>query len=74
MEIEQYREQLDEMLRAKQRLMQGHNKDLEERDAMIERMQISHEELIAKKEKEKAILKQRLEEADLHLARSQKEA
>ena len=54
--------------------MQGHNKDLEERDAMIERMQISHEEQIAKKEKEKAILKQRLEDADLHLARSQKEA
>jgi len=54
--------------------MQGHNKDLEERDAMIERMQISHEEQIAKKEKEKSILKQRLEDADLHLARSQKEA
>ena len=50
--------------------MQGHNKDLEERDAMIERMQISHEEQTAKKEKEKAILKQRLEDADLHLARS----
>lgn len=62
------------MLRAKQRLMQGHNKDLEERDAMIERMQISHEEQIAKRAKEKAILKQKLKEADLILTRSQKEA
>lgn len=41
---------------------------------MIERMQIAHEEQIAKRDKEKAILKQRAEEADLNLVRSQKEA
>ena len=39
------------MLRSKQRLMHSHNKDLEERDAMIERMKISNEELQAKKDK-----------------------
>jgi hypothetical protein len=41
------------MLRVKQRLMQGHNRDLEERDAMIERMQIAHEEQLTKKDKER---------------------
>ena len=50
-EVEQYREQIDEMLRSKQRLMHSHNEDLEERDAMIERMKISNEELHSKKEK-----------------------
>jgi hypothetical protein len=50
-EVEQYREQIDEMLRSKQRLMHSHNEDLEERDAMIERMKISNEELQAKKDK-----------------------
>ena len=39
--------------------------DLEERDAMIERLQISHEEQIAKKDKEKQILRQRLDDTDL---------
>ena len=43
-EFEQHREQIDEMLRSKQALMQSHNEDLEERDAMIERMRIAHEE------------------------------
>lgn len=41
------------MLRAKQRLMQSHNRDLEERDAMIERLQITHEEQIQKKDRER---------------------
>lgn len=50
-EVEQYREQIDEMLRSKQRLMHSHNEDLEERDAMIKRMKISNEELQAKKDK-----------------------
>lgn len=45
--------------------MHGHNLDLEERDAMIERLQISHEEQIAKKDKEKQILRQRLDDTDL---------
>jgi hypothetical protein len=31
--------------------MQSHNEDLEERDAMIERMKISNEELQVKKDK-----------------------
>lgn len=33
--------------------MHSHNEDLEERDAMIERMKISHEEQLAKSEKER---------------------
>lgn len=52
------------MLRVKQKLMHSHNQDLEERDAMIERLQISHEEQIAKKDKEKQVLRSRLEESE----------
>jgi len=45
--------------------MQSHNEDLEERDAMIERMRIAHEEQVAKKEKEKQQIKAKLEESDV---------
>ena len=49
--------------------MQKHSEDLQRRETAIESMRISHEELVAKKEKEKQQLKARVEEAEVDLAR-----
>ena len=49
--------------------MLKHSEDLEHRETVIESMSISHEELIQKKEKEKQMLKERIEEAEVDLVR-----
>ena len=54
-------------------MMLKHSEDLEHRETVIESMRISHEELVAKKEKEKQQLKARVEEAEVERARQQKE-
>ena len=53
----------------KRQMMLKHSEDLQHRETVIESMRISHEELVAKKEKEKLQLKARVEEAEVDLAR-----
>ena len=58
-----------EKLATKRQRMLRHNQDLANRETEMKSMQISHEELVNKVDKEKQQLKARVEEVEVDLAR-----